>query len=156
MPPLSPVIIYSQIGLHQAGIQTLANTILTAITFDTFDFGDITLWNITNPTKILTPNWALFARVAGNILFDPTGLGLGSRRVTFRKNGLAFVQTPANNRPSPAAGSPISDHDLCASGWFPVIGGTDYLEMYAQQDSGFGNDIGGGGGCWVFAEFKNR
>lgn len=149
--PLSIASFYAQISVRQIGNQIIPNNVITAVTFDTADFDIYGLWKIAQPTRVNSPNNTNFCRVVGNVLMTND---VGSRRITFRKNGNPFPQSPASGRPAPAFGSLVTDHNGCVSGWFPIVGGTDYLEMYVQQDTGINVNIGGGGGCWAFVEFK--
>lgn len=156
MPPYYGGGFYYFLSTRLAGVQSIVTDILTAINFDTLIYPAATsLWNpLINPSRIVTPVGATFARVAATVMFAPAGLGFGSRRITIRKNVAPFDLFPTNNRPAPAATGSISDHISTASGWFPIVGGVDFLELYVQQDSGLNLDVGGGPSCWLFCEFK--
>lgn len=127
------------VGVHTNGVTNnlTTGTVTGPLTFNTTPlFNEGGAFASGTPTRITVPVWASVVRITGSVSFPSDSNG-SLRRVLIRKNGTAsniyLLSQP------PVSGS--STDVTFDTGPLSVSGG-DYIELYAQQDSGSTLDVG--------------
>lgn len=107
--------------------QTLANNTFTKIQINTEEFDTASCFDATTNYRF-TPNVAGYYQVSGAVMFTANATNI--RLSAIYKNGTIYKS--GNTTSAPAADQPVT----CVSALVFLNGSTDYVELYALQDSG--------------------
>ena len=118
---------------YRTGTLLITNATWTAVAMQAEQDDTDDIWeSVTNPSRFLTPTWATHAIFGCQVFFDNTD-STHQRICTGRKNGSEFTGKGYTRR----ASAHTTDESYQAwSAPTPVVGGTDYFECYAYEDSG--------------------
>lgn len=118
---------------YQTSTQTLANSTWTAITMNAEAYDPQGFHSTSSNTARFTPTVAGRYYVFGWVAF--VGNTTGDRAAQFRKNGAQTDELPYGGMPA-ANGTGLIAGFAQASGTVALNGSTDYIELYAIQNTG--------------------
>lgn len=107
--------------------QTLTNNTFTKIQINTKEFDTASCFDATTNYRF-TPTVAGYYQVSGAVMFTANAINI--RLSAIYKNGTIFKS--GNTTSAPASDQPVT----CVSSLIYLNGSTDYVELYALQDSG--------------------
>lgn len=118
---------------YQITTQSLANMTWSVITFTAEAYDPWGFHSTSVNTSRITPVFAGTYKVLGQVAYAPNTAG--DRAAQVRKNGLTVDSMPYGPAPALNGAGFASGVAMCF-GTVSVNGTTDYLELYANQNSG--------------------
>jgi hypothetical protein len=113
--------------------QSITTGTATAISFDTSDYNDTSIWSAGSPTRLTVPAGAIRIRLAGGVRYVADSTANANWQLFIRKAGSSFNGMPYNQLLHPGG---TFNHTLNVSSGILSVTGGDWFELYTQQNTG--------------------
>lgn len=145
--------------IYKTSNQTIADNTYVACTFDTVVFQNVTVWSVSNPSRITVPTGYTKIRLQAYVLWEAAADYLQTAVQMYKNGGLptgASINARSWNVTfSEGIVATRNSQNLVDTGWLDTVA-TDYYEFLGMQDNStndtrymFGASTGC---CWVSVE----